>query len=144
MDIQLPGIFHCRVKVVQNENGENTFAIDTDPLPKGIEFSVLYFSHVNGYWLVGWRQGNPEKEFYTGETLWKDSKPLPIPLTSGGGTIPLYKSPEVNTAPSKTPETPPSVWDRLDSRIGMYGLSMTDAIALQDPTNRTFLRNGLT
>jgi hypothetical protein len=139
MDIQLPGIFYCRVKIIQNENGENTFGIDTEPLPEGVEFSVLYFSHIYTYWLVGWRQGKPSQEFYTGETLWKESSPLPIPLASGGGIIPLYKPPEANTAPSKIDESPASVWDRVDKQIGLYGLSIQDAIALQDPANRTFM-----
>lgn len=101
-------------------------------LEAGTIFRVTGFARVETYTLVAWRLGG-EVEYAVGETLYNGRNLL----ASGGGTLPLYElsRPAVQSA---TPATPSSVWDRVDSRIGAFGLPAATAIALRDTNNAVY------
>jgi len=134
MDILLPAIYQCRVIATLNAtNGEEMLVIDTTPLPEGIKFEVIWFSHVRNLWLITWRQGR--EEYYIGQTLWRDKSAIAF----GGGQLPLYSPPQQLSPGAIAVPGETSVWDQVDKSVGLYGLSIQDALALQDPANRTYL-----
>jgi hypothetical protein len=128
----LPPVYHCRVRYeLDLSTGFDHLVFDTTPLPEGIEFSILYFTHVDIYWLTTWRQG--AEEYWVGQTLWRNETPVAF----GGGEITLYSPPGV--VESKPTPDYVSVWQQVDQTIGLYGLSVVDAQFLQDPKNRVYL-----
>jgi len=96
----------------------------------GISYRIAGFYRVFDYTLVVWRYGSDE-EYMSGEMLFKGKERL----ASAGGLLDLPAiEPKRDDLPS---DTYASVWDRVDSRTGNYGLSASIATQLRDPANFT-------
>jgi len=98
----------------------------------GLIFRLLGYARVSEYTLVKWRFGG-EVEYGTGETLYRDR----LILASGGGVLPLYEEPQPidPDIASGTPEVMATVWDRMDSSMGQFGVPPAIAMALRNPAN---------
>ena len=104
---------------------------DTD----GIYSRVIGYSQAADYTLVVWARGTDE-EYFTAEFLYRGSELI----SSGGGALDLYEKPpeeEERLAPTYFK----SVWERVDRRLGNYGIPSSIAIALRDPINYISLEN---
>jgi hypothetical protein len=113
------------------------FFISPAPVPEEIEFRVLGFARVAQYTLVKWRwglrdvpSGDLTEGVYTdGESLWEHD----TLLEHGWQGIVLYgKNPAIA---SQVPLDRPTVWERVDNRIGQFGIPAQVAIALRSPQN---------
>lgn len=91
--------------------------------PAPPDFKITYYASVGPYTLVGWVDGENEN----GEYLYRGDTPIAI----ANGSLRLYE------APSRFP--PASVWDRIDSNTGQYGVPAHIAIALRSPENTYLL-----
>lgn len=127
----LSAIFFSRIEEVENAAENVTLTLASSPLPAGISYKVIGYSQTNNYTLIKWQQGD-EAEYSAGETLWRDT----TPIASTGGALQLHTSP---TDPGKT-EYPfdRSVWSRVNSNVGNYGLSSVIAIALRSLENTVY------
>ncbi|QLE46563.1 hypothetical protein FD723_40840 (plasmid) [Nostoc sp. C052] len=127
----LSSIFFSRVEAVEDGIEGTTLTLASSPLPPGISYKVIGYCQIDNYTLIKWQQGD-EEEYFTGETLWQDT----TPIASTGGALELYTS---QLEEGKT-EYPPdrSVWSRVDSNVGNYGLSSIVAIALRSSENTVY------
>jgi hypothetical protein len=121
-------LYFSRLVRQETEDGNSVVVVSQEPLPEGVSFSILGYAQFDIYTLVKWRQGY-EEEYYTGENLWRGETPIAVE----GGVLSLH------VPPVPTPGTPPldemTIWSRVDSTIGSYGVSVNAAIALRDPKN---------
>ena len=112
-----PIFYVCLTQVVVD--GVETITIDKNP-PSN--FAIAYYSSVGPYTLVGWTSGEAEN----GEFLWRDKTPIAL----ANGSLRLYEGEEDYVG---------SVWNRIDSNAGRYGVSAHIAKALRSPENVTSL-----
>ncbi len=119
---------------------EPRFFISPEPVPEGIEFSVLGYARVGDYTLVRWRWGLAdvtdvdlddltEGPYSEGESIWRGDR-LINHYWDGAD---LYAAPPLQE--SQTPATPPTVWDKIDRRVGRDSIPPDVAIALRNPRN---------
>lgn len=105
---------------------------DGKPVPPGTIYRIRGFARVDRYTLVMWRMGG-EEEYSTGETLYDGRRRI----ASDNGQLSLY-TPVQPPAQSVTPVQQTTVWDRVDKRVGMYGLPPAIATALRHPRNTVY------
>lgn len=119
---------------------EPQFFVAPEPVPKEIKFSVLGYARVGRYTLVRWRweladlttvdlDDLTEGPYSEGESLWVGDRLLGHYWDGAD----LYAAPLPQ--PSQTPATPPTIWDKIDRRVGRDGIPPDVAIALRRPQN---------
>jgi hypothetical protein len=105
----------------------------------GQTFSIVGFSQVDEWTLVRWRLDfgfdGPNGSYLESETLYKGTEEAATDQLRGD--IGLF---EVSDKPTQMPQFPASVWDRVDGRIGEYGMPPAIAIALRDVKNWIYLQ----
>ena len=100
-------------------DGVETIVVDKNPPP---DFVIVCFSQIGNYTLVCWTVGEGEN----GEYLYRDKTPIAL----ANGSLRLYEGEEDYVG---------SVWNRIDSNAGRYGVSAHIAKALRSPENVTSL-----
>ena len=118
------------------------FAIPVDLLiHEGQTYSIVGYAQVDEWTLVRWRLDfgfdGPNGSYLESETLYRGSERLETDQLRG--SINLYEEP-IPQQHSATPEVPVSVWDRVDARLGKYGMPPATAIALRKPENWRYLQ----
>jgi len=125
-----PFPFFCRLEQIPDGIGGTAAAIAQSTLPPGTIYRVTGYAQVSVYTLVRWRQGG-EEEYATGENLWRGE----TPIATEGGMLQLYTPPD----PEERPDiTATSIWDRIESSTGAYGVPADVAIALRDVANMVY------
>lgn len=125
----LSPLFFCRLELVDDEIGGTTAVIARTPLPPDVIYKVTGYAQVSVYTLVKWRHGF-EEEYATGENLWRGE----TPIATEGGMLHLYTPPD-GTKPDLVNTT---IWSRIESSVGAYGVPADVAIALRDPANTVY------
>lgn len=118
------------------------FAMPADLLVhKGQTFSIVGYAQVDEWTLVRWRLDfgfdGPNGSYLESETLYRGFEAVVTDQLRG--QINLYEVPPVQKY-SATPEAPVSVWDRVDARVGLFGMPPATAIALRDIKNWRYLQ----
>lgn len=126
----LPPLFFCRLEQVDNGIGGTEVAIASTPLPEGIIYRVTGYAQVSVYTLVKWQQGF-EDEYATGENLWRGE----TPIATEGGMLQLYAPPDTSNKPDSSSIT---IWSRIGTTVGAYGVPADVAIALRDSANNVY------
>ncbi len=118
------------------------FVIPADLLiHDGQTFSIVGYAQVDEWTLVRWRLDfgfdGPNGSYLESETLYQGFTVMETDQLRG--SINLYE--ESRPQPiSATPEFPISVWDRVDARLGKYGMPPATAIALRKVENWRYLQ----
>ena len=123
-------LFFCRLELVDDGIGGTKTVIASSPLPEGIIYKVTGYAQVSVYTLVKWQHGF-EDEYATGENLWRGE----TPIATEGGILQLYTPGDTDSKPD--PATT-SIWSRVESSVGAYGVPADVAIALRDPANTVY------
>jgi hypothetical protein len=108
---------------------------------EGQTFSIVGYAQVDEWTLVRWRLDfgfdGPNGSYLESETLYRGFEELETDQLRGH--IDLYEEP-IPQKRSATPEFPVSVWDRVDRRLGKYGMPAATAIALRKMENWCYLQ----
>jgi hypothetical protein len=130
----LPPLYFSRLRTESDGIGGTKVIIDDQLLPPGTRFWIRGYANVDNYYLVKWAMGPQDiDEYATGENLWRGQ----TPIAYGGGVLALYTPPDTSTT-IKPPLSEMSVWNRIDSTVGKYGVPADVAVALRNSENEVY------
>lgn len=100
------------------------------------QFAIVGYSQVEEWTLIRWRLDygfdGPNGSYLESESLYRGQELVACDRI--GGELPLYTLPQ-NAERTNTPILPSSPWEKVDRRIGVFGVPPRVAVALREPEN---------